>query len=100
MTVSIGPAGNKTARPQSIAIVVTDNGPGIPDAIKDKIFQPFFTTKATGQGMGLGLAIVYGIVRSYGGDIRIDGVPTGGTEFSLTFPTTTEDGTEQRRPVA
>lgn len=84
----------------TVTLSVKDNGCGIPATLREQVFQPFFTTKATGQGMGLGLAIVYGIVRSYGGDIRIDGVPTGGTEFSLTFPTTTEDGTEQRRPVA
>lgn len=84
----------------TVTLSVKDNGCGIPATLREQVFQPFFTTKATGQGMGLGLAIVYGIVRSYGGDIRIDGVPTGGTEFSLTFPTTTEDGTEQRRPMA
>jgi two-component system, NtrC family, sensor kinase len=52
-----------------IEISVKDNGPGIPETIKDKIFQPFFTTKPTGQGTGLGLSLAYDIVKAHGGDI-------------------------------
>ncbi|NCD24611.1 MAG: PAS domain S-box protein [Deltaproteobacteria bacterium] len=65
----------------------TDNGPGIPDGVRNKIFEPFFTTKQTGKGMGLGLAITYGIVRDYGGTITIDSKPGEGTTFILSFPT-------------
>jgi len=50
-----------------VEIKVADNGPGIPDNIKDKIFQPFFTTKPTGQGTGLGLSIVYDLIKTMGG---------------------------------
>jgi len=63
-----------------------DNGPGIPDTVRNKIFEPFFTTKQTGKGMGLGLAITYGIVRDYGGTITIDSRPGEGTTFVLSFP--------------
>lgn len=55
-----------------IQISISDNGPGIPDAIKDKIFQPFFTTKPTGQGTGLGLSLSYDIVKAHGGEIKVE----------------------------
>jgi two-component system, NtrC family, sensor kinase len=55
-----------------VEIHVKDNGQGIPEEIKDKIFQPFFTTKPTGQGTGLGLSLAYDIVKAHGGEIRIE----------------------------
>jgi signal transduction histidine kinase len=54
-----------------IQISVKDNGNGIPDSIKDKIFQPFFTTKPTGQGTGLGLSLSYDIVKAHGGQLSV-----------------------------
>lgn len=80
--VSTKDLGNK------IQITVTDNGPGIPDDIKDKIFQPFFTTKPTGQGTGLGLSLSYDIVKAYGGDIKIVKSRSNGTVFSVDLPIT------------
>ncbi len=62
---------------------VEDTGVGIPN--KDKIFEPFYTTKEVGDGMGLGLAITYGIVRDYGGTIDVQSKAGGGTRFSLRF---------------
>jgi signal transduction histidine kinase len=56
----------------SIEISIKDNGPGIPDSIKDKIFQPFFTTKPTGQGTGLGLSLSYDIVKAHGGELKVE----------------------------
>jgi len=53
-------------------IHITDNGPGIPDSIKDKIFQPFFTTKPTGQGTGLGLSLSYDMVKAHGGELKVE----------------------------
>lgn len=69
-----------------IKVTVIDNGSGIPDAIKDKIFQPFFTTKPTGQGTGLGLSIAYDIVMAYGGTIQMESKPGEGASFSIYLP--------------
>jgi len=65
-----------------IQISISDNGPGIPDAIKDKIFQPFFTTKPAGQGTGLGLSLSYDIVKAHGGELNVKSQP-GETIFQL-----------------
>ncbi len=72
--------------PKSITIAIQDNGPGIPDAIKDKIFQPFFTTKPTGQGTGLGLSLSYDIVKAHGGEIFLQAPSDEGTEFIIFIP--------------
>lgn len=71
-----------------VSLTVTDTGTGIPAGKIDKIFEPFYTTKETGQGMGLGLAISYGIVKDYGGEINVDSQEGAGTTFKLTFPIT------------
>ncbi len=65
---------------------VEDNGAGIAPSVRDKIFEPFFSTKETSQDMGLGLAITYGIVKDYGGDIQVQSVEGEGTTFVLRFP--------------
>ena len=67
----------------SIIITVTDNGNGIPDQVRDKIFQPFFTTKPTGQGTGLGLSLSYDIVRTHGGSLSVESTPEIGTTFTV-----------------
>jgi signal transduction histidine kinase len=67
----------------SIEISVQDNGPGIPDSIKEKIFQPFFTTKPTGSGTGLGLSLSYDIVKAHGGELKVESVEGKGSEFSI-----------------
>jgi signal transduction histidine kinase len=69
-----------------IQISVNDNGNGIPDSIKDKIFQPFFTTKPTGQGTGLGLSLSYDIVKAHGGELKVSTKEGEGSEFILTLP--------------
>ena len=55
-----------------VLISVKDNGNGIPQKVLDKIFQPFFTTKPTGQGTGLGLSLAYDIVKAHGGEIKVE----------------------------
>ena len=69
-----------------IEIIVGDNGNGIPQKIVDKIFQPFFTTKPTGQGTGLGLSLSYDIVKAHGGEIKVETKESEGTEFILSLP--------------
>ena len=69
-----------------IEIQVTDNGNGIPKKIVDKIFQPFFTTKPTGQGTGLGLSLSYDIVKAHGGEIKVNTKEAEGTEFIIVLP--------------
>jgi signal transduction histidine kinase/ligand-binding sensor domain-containing protein len=70
-----------------VEICIKDNGGGIPKAIKDKIFQPFFTTKPTGSGTGLGLSLSYDIVKSHGGDLRVKSTEGEGTEMIIFLPT-------------
>ncbi len=69
-----------------VEIRVTDNGNGIPANIVDKIFQPFFTTKPTGQGTGLGLSLSYDIVKVNGGEIKVNTKENEGTEFIISLP--------------
>ncbi len=69
-----------------VTITVKDNGGGIPEKIKEKIFQPFFTTKPTGSGTGLGLSLSYDIIKSHGGDIKVEANEGVGTEFIIILP--------------
>ncbi|MCB2219045.1 MAG: hypothetical protein KQI35_01530 [Bacteroidetes bacterium] len=70
-----------------VKITISDNGNGIPDAIKDKIFQPFFTTKPTGQGTGLGLSMSYDIItKGHGGNLKMKSDKEKGTEFIIELP--------------
>ena len=71
-----------------IFISVKDNGNGIPQKILDKIFQPFFTTKPTGQGTGLGLSLSYDIVKAHGGEIKVETTDGEGSEFCIELPVT------------
>jgi signal transduction histidine kinase len=69
-----------------VSISVKDNGNGIPQKVLDKIFQPFFTTKPTGQGTGLGLSLSYDIVKAHGGEIKVDTKEGEFTEFVIHLP--------------
>jgi signal transduction histidine kinase len=70
-----------------IEIKVADNGNGIPDEVKEKIFQPFFTTKPAGQGTGLGLSLSYDIIKAHGGLLKVESVQGNGTTFIIQLPT-------------
>ena len=76
----------KKSRRQSFDISVKDNGNGIPQKILDKIFQPFFTTKPTGQGTGLGLSLSYDIVKAHGGELKVETKEGEGSEFIIQLP--------------
>ena len=67
-------------------ISITDNGNGIPKKVLDKIFQPFFTTKPTGQGTGLGLSLSYDIVKAHGGELTVETREGKGTTFTIKLP--------------
>lgn len=69
-----------------IKITIADNGKGIPEAIISKIFQPFYTTKPTGQGTGLGLSLAYDIVKAHGGDLRVETEEGLGSTFTIDLP--------------
>ena len=69
-----------------VEIRVKDNGNGIPGKVLDKIFQPFFTTKPTGQGTGLGLSLGYDIVKAHGGELKVETKEGEGSEFIIQLP--------------
>jgi PAS domain S-box-containing protein len=70
----------------AIEVIVHDTGKGIEPSAIEKIFEPFYTTKATGQGAGLGLWVSYGIIKSFGGDIFVESTPEKGSTFTVSFP--------------
>ena len=69
-----------------ITVHVKDNGTGIPQKVMEKIFQPFFTTKPTGQGTGLGLSLSYDIVKAHGGELKVETIEGEGSEFIIQLP--------------
>jgi signal transduction histidine kinase len=69
-----------------IEVIVSDNGNGIPPKVMDKIFQPFFTTKPTGQGTGLGLSLSYDIIKAHGGEIKVESKDGEGASFYIQIP--------------
>lgn len=75
------------AMPDKIIVRISDNGPGIPENVKQRLFDPFFTTKPTGKGTGLGLSIGYKIVvEKHKGSLHCESLPGRGTEFSIEIP--------------
>jgi signal transduction histidine kinase len=82
---------------EQVVITVADDGPGIPPEVLPRIFDPFFTTKDVGQGSGLGLSIVHGIVERHGGSISVESEVGKGTTFTVTLPA---EAPERERGVA
>lgn len=89
---NIGVAGHQTLRDGDYVVLsVADSGVGIPDELKDKVLQPFFTTRDVGEGTGLGLSMVQGFLRQIGGGLSIDDRPEGGTVIKLFLPRRAEE---------
>lgn len=76
---------------EKVRIEISDSGPGIPDEILPYIFDPFFTTKQEGEGTGLGLSLVYGIVQNQGGEIKAQSIPGQGATFLVDLPIMPKD---------
>lgn len=75
-----------SSRDGAAAIEVQDEGPGIPDADRERVFEPFFTTKTAGRGTGLGLSVAKSIIEIHGGRIELSSAPEGGSRFTLHLP--------------
>jgi signal transduction histidine kinase len=86
VSVSTKFIGDKESRSRSVEIKVKDNGFGVPGKIRDKIFQPFYTTKPAGQGTGLGLSLSYDIIKAHGGEISLLSEDGLGAEFIIHLP--------------
>jgi signal transduction histidine kinase len=87
LAISVGPApGGAQA-----LLVVADDGSGMTEEVREQVFEPFFTTKELGQGTGLGLATVLGIVVQAGGTISVDSAPGEGTRFEIRWPAAADD---------
>jgi len=72
-----------------VVIEVNDDGPGVPENVQSKIFNPFFTTKSVGKGTGLGLTVAHALIQDHGGQIRVVSPPDNGTSFYIDLPTGT-----------
>jgi histidine kinase len=77
-----------------VVVNISDTGLGMSEEVKEKIFEPFYTTKPVGKGTGLGLSISFGIVRDYDGTIDVESEEGRGTTFTIRFPAAEEEGQE------
>jgi signal transduction histidine kinase len=77
-----------------VSVTVNDSGVGIPEEFQTNIFEPFFSTKDEGKGVGLGLSVVYGIISQHGGSIEVDSVENKGASFYVTLPAKVSDDSE------
>jgi len=84
---------------ESVAVSVTDSGPGMPEEIASRVFEPFFTTKPEGAGTGLGLSISQGIVKEHGGRITLETPPGGGATFTVELPLRPESARAEAPPL-
>jgi len=86
----------------NLIVSVTDNGQGLSEEAKDKIFDPFYTTKAVGDGTGLGLSVVYNIMQAHNDTIGVDSEEDKGSVFTLTIPLEAPDDVSPalKRPIS
>ena len=76
----------QNAGPENVKIIISDNGPGIPEDVITRVFEPFYTTKPAGEGTGLGLSITYGIVKDHKGEIKVENNTDKGVRFVISLP--------------
>jgi CheY-like chemotaxis protein len=86
------------AEPDAVVIAVDDNGPGVPAHLREKIFEPYFTTKPTGVGTGIGLSISKSVIEAHGGTIALGASEEGGARFTIRLPV--KAGEADRSPAA
>ena len=77
---------NYDAQERLVSVVIGDTGVGVPEEDLDNIFEPFYTTKAEGKGVGLGLSVAYGIIRQHQGRIHVQSMVGKGTQFTILLP--------------
>ncbi|MDP3525376.1 MAG: ATP-binding protein, partial [Hoeflea sp.] len=82
-----------------VVIRVSDNGPGVSEALRPRIFDPFFSTKGVGKGLGLGLSISYNIIKDFGGDIEVASSQAGGAVFTIRLLTASDENAVQISPA-
>lgn len=98
VTTALVEQGKRISPGEYIKIEISDTGPGISAAHQKSIFEPYFTTKQPGEGTGLGLAVVHGIVKVYNGEILVKSNPEEGTRFTIYLPATTNTGIVTENP--
>lgn len=85
---------------EAVLLTVSDNGPGIPPDLRERIFDPFFSTKGVGQGLGLGLSISYNIIRDFDGELRLLDGAEGGAIFEIELRGAGNPGQSQGQEAA
>ena len=96
ITISTLTERGSNGSPDVVVLRVRDDGPGIPEEYRDRIFDPFFTSKENGEGTGLGLSMIYGIVQQHGGSVRVDSSTEGGSCFEVRLPASQAEAVRPR----
>ncbi len=99
ISISVKLKADSLTQNQFMYLCVTDNGKGIPKENLQRVFDPFFTTKEVGEGTGLGLAVIHGIVENHGAEIKVESVLGEGSVFTIRFPIINNKSIEEKRAI-